>query len=165
MFLTTRGRYATRAMLRLAMEGNGRPVPVAEVADKEQISEKYLQQLLGTLKRAGLVRVVMGPHGGFELARDPDEISIGAILRAVEGDIALVECLVHEAACDKIATCVARCVWAKGTDTLNTFFDSATLGKLLKEHPPCKARSASGRRRPAAVPGERGRRARARPSA
>lgn len=148
MFLTTRGRYATRAMLRLAINHGGPPVPVGEIAEVEQVSEKYLQQLLGTLKRAGLARVVMGPHGGFGLARAPAEITIGAILRAVEGDIALTECLIHDGVCDRVDDCAARRLWCAGTRALQEFFDSQTLASAMQQPacdpPPPRKRKLSG---------------------
>lgn len=148
MFLTTRGRYATRAMLRLALSHGGPPVPVGEIAEREQVSEKYLQQLLGTLKRAGLARVVMGPHGGFGLAKPPAEITIGAILRAVEGDIALTECLVHDGVCDRTEHCAARRLWCAGTRALQEFFDSQTLevamGQPACDPPPSRKRRTGG---------------------
>jgi Rrf2 family protein len=133
MFLTTRGHYSTRAMLHLAQFGQLGPIPVADIAAREDISEKYLQQLLGTLKRAGLARVVLGPHGGFELARAPEEITIGAILRAAEGDIALMECLVHEGLCSRAKDCPSRRVWSAASQKLNEFLDAQTLASALKD--------------------------------
>ena len=133
MFLTTRGHYSTRAMLHLAQFGQRGPIPVADIAAREEISQKYLQQLLGTLKRAGLARVVLGPHGGFELARAPEEITIGAILRAAEGDIALMECLVHEGLCTRAKDCPSRRVWSAASRKLNEFLDSQTLASALED--------------------------------
>jgi Rrf2 family transcriptional regulator, cysteine metabolism repressor len=132
MFLTTRGRYATRAMIHLATKYGGAPVPVAEVARVEQISEKYLQQLLGTLRRSGLVRVVMGPHGGFALARDPGQITIGEVVRCVEGDIALVECVVNAGLCERAKDCPSRKVWESASRKLNEFLDSQSLAASVR---------------------------------
>jgi Rrf2 family protein len=119
-------------MLHLALHGQGRPVPVADIAAREGISQKYLQQLLGTMKRAGLARVVLGPHGGFELARAPSEITIGALLRAAEGDIALMECLMHEGLCSRSAECPSRRVWASASEVLNDFLEAQTLATALE---------------------------------
>jgi Rrf2 family protein len=135
MFLTTRGRYATRAMIYLAMHHGEPPIPVAAIAAQEELSEKYLQQLLGTLRRAGLVRVVMGPHGGFELARPPAQVTIGAILRAVEGDIALAECVAMQGVCAKTTDCRARRVWCAATKALVEFLDAQTLATAMREGP------------------------------
>ena len=130
MFLTTRGRYATRAMIRLALYHGHPPVAVALIARDEGLSEKYLQQLLGTLRRAGLVRVTMGPHGGFELAHDPAQITIGSILRSVEGDISLCECVEHTGVCSRVDDCRARKLWCRATQGLVQFLDSQTLAAV-----------------------------------
>ncbi|MBI5536232.1 MAG: RrF2 family transcriptional regulator [Deltaproteobacteria bacterium] len=156
MFLTTRGHYSTRAMLHLAQYGKRGPIPVADIAAREDISQKYLQQLLGTLKRAGLARVVLGPHGGFELARPPEEITIGAILRAAEGDISLMECLVHDGLCPRAKDCPSRRVWSAASKKLNEFLDSQTLASALHD---AQLQPAAGPVKPAALKKSRARRA------
>jgi Rrf2 family transcriptional regulator, cysteine metabolism repressor len=131
MFLTTRGHYSMRAMLHLALHHGGAPVPVADIAECEQISRKYLQQLMGSMRRAGLVRVIMGPHGGFELARSPAQISIGAILRAAEGEVVLMHCLQADRVCPRTRRCLSRRIWESASRVLNDFLDSQTLQSAL----------------------------------
>jgi len=124
-------------MMYLATHHGEPPIPVAEIATNEELSEKYLQQLLGTLRRSGLVRVVMGPHGGFELARAPAQITIASILRAVEGDIALAECVALEGVCAKASGCRARRLWCSATRALLEFLEAQTLASAL-DSGPCK---------------------------
>ncbi len=131
MNLSTRGRYATRAMLELALHYPSGPLSTAAISRSQGISERYLQQLLGILKRAGLVRVVMGPGGGFTLASPPTEIRLSSILDAVEGRLALVECVSQESYCPRAPECLSREVWLGASELLNRYFDSLTLADVL----------------------------------
>jgi len=131
MKLSTRGRYATRAMLDLALNYGQEPVVLSAVARRQQISEQYLEQLIGPLKVAGLVRSVRGPNGGFMLAKSPSVISISQIIRAVEGSTALVECVDDPQACSRADDCLTRRVWVKATEAVNNVFGSITLQGLI----------------------------------
>ena len=131
MKLSTRGRYATRAMLDLALNYGLEPVVLSAVARRQQISEQYLEQLIGPLKVAGLVRSVRGPNGGFMLAKSPSVISINQIIRAVEGSTALVECVDDPQACSRADDCLTRRVWVKATEAVNNVFGSITLQELI----------------------------------
>ncbi|MFH1177350.1 MAG: Rrf2 family transcriptional regulator [Acidobacteriota bacterium] len=131
MNLSTRGRYATRAMLQMALHYEDGPQSSAVISQSQEISASYLQQLLGTLKRAGLVRVVIGPGGGFTLARPPAEIPISAILEAVEGKLALVECVRDSSCCARAADCLSRELWVEANELLNGYFSSHTLASVL----------------------------------
>lgn len=131
MKLSTRGRYAARAMLDLALNYRQEPVVLSAIARREQISEQYLEQLIGPLKIAGLVRSVRGANGGFILAKPPSLIRIGHIVRAVEGSTALVECVDNPQACSRVAHCLTREVWVKATEAVNNVFDSITLKDLM----------------------------------
>ncbi len=131
MNLSTRGRYATRAMLELALHYPNGPLSTASISRSQGISERYLQQLLGILKRAGLVRVVMGPGGGFTLASPPTEVRLSSILDAVEGHLALVECVNEEHYCPRAPECLSREVWRGASELLNRYFDSLTLADVL----------------------------------
>ncbi len=137
MNLSTRGRYATRAMLELALHYDEAALSTAAIAESQAISARYLQHLLGSLKRAGLVRAEMGPGGGFALALPPSEIKLGAILDVVEGKVALVECVKHESRCVRAPECVTRLIWAEASDLLQQYFHSITLADLLVR---CQAR-------------------------
>ena len=131
MKLSTRGRYATRAMLDLALNYGQEPVVLSAVARRQQISEQYLEQLTGPLKVAGLLRSVRGPNGGFMLAKSPSVISISQIIRAVEGSTALVECVDDPQACSRADDCLTRRVWVKATEAVNNVFGSITLQGLI----------------------------------
>ena len=114
-------------MLELADGEEGHPIPLSSIAERQEISRKYLQQLMGSLRRAGLVRVVKGFRGGFMLARPPKEIRIGDILRALEGDLALVECVRFEDICPRSDACTTRGLWTKATQVIEDYFDSVSL--------------------------------------
>lgn len=135
MFLTTRGHYSTRAMIYLARHAQEGPVPVARIAKSEEISEKYLHQLLGAMKRAGIVRVVLGPHGGFALARPASEITIAQVLKVSEGDLALLECLFRTDLCHRAPDCPSRKLWENASRVLMDFLESQTLEMAARELP------------------------------
>jgi len=130
MELSCRGRYATRAMIELATSEPGKPVPLSIIAENQEISRKYLQQLMAGLRRSGLVHVVKGFKGGFMIARPAEEIRVGDILRALEGDLALVECVRHDNICDRTDGCRTRGLWAQASKLLEDYFDSVTLADL-----------------------------------
>ncbi len=132
-------------MLELAQHFDGGPLSSAEISRSQQISARYLQQLLGTLKRAGLIRVALGPGGGFKLAAPPSEILLSQILDAVEGRLALVECVSHESFCPRSPDCLAREIWVQASELLNEYFHSLTLADVLKKRSKLKARSTCGK--------------------
>ena len=132
MDISCRGRYATRAMLELATSEQGKPIPLSQIAESQDISRKYLQQLMSGLRRAGLVRVVKGFKGGFMLARPPDQIRIGEILRALEGDLSLVECVRYEHVCPRNDICATRGLWTRASKVIEEFFDGVTLADVLE---------------------------------
>ena len=131
MKLSTRGRYAARAMLDLALNYRREPVALSAIARRQQISEQYLEQLIGPLKVAGLVRSIRGVNGGFILAKAPSLIRISHIIRAVEGSTALVECVDNPQSCPRADDCLTRGVWVKATEATNSIFDSVTLQDLI----------------------------------
>jgi Rrf2 family protein len=118
-------------MVDLALNYGQEPVVLSAVARRQQISEQYLEQLIGPLKVAGLVRSVRGPNGGFMLAKSPSVISISQIIRAVEGSTALVECVDDPQACSRADDCLTRRVWVKATEAVNNVFGSITLQGLI----------------------------------
>lgn len=130
MDISCRGRYATRAMVELANHDGHIPVPLSKIAENQGISRKYLQQLMSGLRRAGLVRVAKGFKGGFMLSRPANEISVGEILRALEGDLDLVECVRHDGMCEREEKCLTRGMWTKASQMLEGYFDSITLEDL-----------------------------------
>lgn len=137
MKLSTKGRYGVAAMYDLAMHSGQGPIALKSVAMRQGISEHYLEQLMGTLRKAGYVKSVRGAQGGYTLTKDPAAISVGDIIRIMEGPIAPVDCLLSDAAdnqyCEKACECVTRGVWAKVRDSINTVLDSISLADLCRE--------------------------------
>jgi Rrf2 family protein len=142
-------------MLELAQHYGEDPVSSEAISRAQEISMRYLQQLLGTLKRSGLVRVALGPGGGFALAAPPDQIRIGDILDAVEGHFALVECVCDESLCSRAPECLSRGIWLEASEILNRYFQSMTLADILERSRPKPRRRgarAPSRARPASGP-------------
>ena len=131
MLISTRGRYALRVMLDLA-EQDGGYVPLAEVAARQGISEKYLEGIIALLSRAGLVKSLRGKGGGYCLARTPEEYTVGEILRITEGSLAPVSCLDDaKNACPRAGECLTLPMWKKLYATISNFLDSVTLASIL----------------------------------
>lgn len=135
MRISTRGKYGVRAMLELAMGYGQGPIPLKVIAERQQISEHYLEQLMGTLRRAGLVNSVRGAQGGYELAFPPGEIKIGQIIRVLEGPIAPVECVEDgvDPACERFEACATRLLWERLRDSMTEVLDSTTLTDLCED--------------------------------
>ena len=135
MKISTKGRYGLRAMLDLALNGrNGEPVCVQSISKRQGISESYLEQLISALRKAELIKGVRGQSGGYRLAKEPEDISVGDILRACEGDIEVVSCMTaDERACENAGSCVTGIVWKSVNDAIEGVVDSITLKKLVDE--------------------------------
>jgi len=131
--LSTRGKYGFRAMLELAINyGNG-PIPLKNVSEQLDISQKYLEQLVAALKSAGLVKSVRGAHGGYALAKHPSEIKLSELIRTLEGSIAPSECVNDSEVCPRSKSCVTRSVWAKMKEAMNGVLESTTLQDLVEQ--------------------------------
>jgi len=136
MKMSTRGRYGLTAMLDIAMYGELSAVSAKDISERQDISVTYLEQLLGKLKRAGLVKGTRGPGGGYQLNKPVNQIRIGDIVRVLEGPIAPVSCVLPSASpkeCDKIARCAMRVLWKKLGDKMSEVLDSITLKDLKDE--------------------------------
>ena len=132
MKISTKGRYAVRVMLDLALNNNGECIKVKEIAARQGISEKYLEQIIAVLNKAGYVKSVRGPQGGYSLQRRPEEYTVGMILRLTEGDLASVSCTSSSTGpCKNIATCPTHPVWQKLDSIINDYLDGITLAQLL----------------------------------
>ena len=134
MKLSTRGRYGIHAMYDLALNENGGPQSIKAIAEREGIPEAYLEQLIAVLKREGLVNSTRGAQGGYMLARKPEQITVGDVLRALEGGLGLVDCIDEEDSCGKSCACPSRIVWMKLRDGLNAIVDSITLQDMLEDY-------------------------------
>ena len=134
MMISTKGRYALRIMVDLALHDGEEPVSVREIAQRQDISGKYMEQIISVLTRAGLLRSVRGAQGGYHLAHSPQEITVGMILRATEGDLAPAECVVQGAeSCGRSGGCPSRTVFTKVYNSINGVIDSMTLLELMPE--------------------------------
>ncbi len=131
MKISTKGRYALRLMLDLATNRSGDPIRLKDVAARQEISEKYLEQIISVLNKAGFVRSIRGPMGGYVLTREPEEYTVGMILRLTEGSLNLVECVEASGNCEREADCVTRIVWKKIGDAINGVVDRITLEDLV----------------------------------
>ncbi len=130
MKLSTRGKYGLYAMVFLAQKEGEGPQALKEIAQLN-LPENYLEQLLGALRRAGLVRTVRGAQGGYALAKAPECITVGDIIDAMEGPLSLSECLGDETTCPRCEGCRTRTVWEYLTEKINNLLDSITLKDML----------------------------------
>ena len=132
MKISTKGRYALRLMLDLASNDSGTPIRLKDVAQRQGISEKYLEQIISILNKAGFVRSVRGPQGGYSLSRTPADYTVGMILRLTEGSLCPVDCAAEEnGSCDREDTCVTRMLWKKLDDAISSVVDHVSLEELL----------------------------------
>ena len=133
MKISTKGRYALRLMLDLAMDTSGEPVRIKDVAERQEISVKYLEQIVSILAKAGYVRSIRGPQGGYRLSREPDDYTVGMILRRTEGSLTPVECAEAEpGACSREDTCVTRKLWKELDEAIRSVVDKYTLEDLVQ---------------------------------
>jgi Rrf2 family iron-sulfur cluster assembly transcriptional regulator len=131
MKISTRGRYGTRMMLDLAAHHNQGPTPLREIAKRQDLSVKYLEQLIIPLKAAGYIRSVRGARGGYTLARKPDKISVGQIIKVLEGGLSLVDCVEDPRVCEREKNCPTRDIWLRMSDRLMEELSSLTLRDVL----------------------------------
>jgi len=132
MKISTKGRYALRLMLDLALNENSEePVRIKDIANRQEISIKYLEQIISTLNKAGYVKSIRGPHGGYRLAKDPKEYTAGMILRLTEGNLSPVPCLEDEKNhCSRCDNCATLKLWEKLDDAISGVIDNTTLADL-----------------------------------
>jgi Rrf2 family protein len=131
MKLSTRARYGVRLMLVLAQNYGKEPVYLKDIARQEEISEKYLSLLIMPLRGIGLVTSVRGAYGGYNLARDPKEITLKEIVDVLEGDCSLVNCVKNPSSCSRVATCVSHDIWATIGGKIAETLSSITLDMML----------------------------------
>jgi len=132
--LSTKGRYGTRLMLNLAHNYNNgnEAVILKSISDNEEISIRYLEQIVIPLKISRLVKSIRGAGGGYTLARHPSEIKVSEILHALEGSCCLVDCVEDPDYCDRIPICASYDIWKEASNLLKDYFDSITLQDLVK---------------------------------
>lgn len=133
MKISTKGRYAVRVMLDLAMHDTGECIKVKEIAARQGVSEKYLEQIISVLNKAGYVKSVRGAQGGYRIAKEPELFTVGMILRLTEGSLAPVACVEDGAdPCERVDTCETVQVWKDLYDAINKVVDGVTLADLLE---------------------------------
>ena len=137
MKISTKSRYGLRAVFDIAYHSAGLSTQVKDISARQAISPRYIEQIFQKLKRAGIIKSIRGPSGGYYLAKKAGEISVGDVVRATEGPLRLVHCTGPanngRKTCDRMEQCVVRDVWTEATDRLMAYLDSVTLQDLCKE--------------------------------
>ena len=134
MIVSTKGRYALRVMLCLAQRGGDEYIPLKEIAEAEEISQKYLESIMTILSKGGFLDAVHGKGGGYRLNRKPEEYSVGSILKLTEGSLAPVSCTTQgAAACSRSTCCQTLPMWERLEKLINDFFEGITLADLLRD--------------------------------
>ena len=132
MKISAKGRYAVQVMVDLAMHDNGECIKVKDIARRQGISEKYLEQIIGLLNKAGYVHSIRGAQGGYRLTKDPKEYTVGMILRQTEGNLAPVACIGDDKeVCDRKASCITVRIYEKINDAVNDVVDHITLADMV----------------------------------
>ena len=135
MMISTKGRYALRLMVDIAMNDAEQPVRIKDIAERQQISIKYLEQIISLLNKSGYVKSIRGPQGGYKLAKEPKDYTVGMILRATDGSLAPVSCLEYEENdCPRHADCVTLKLWEKLDVAIKDIVDNTTLADLINWH-------------------------------
>jgi Rrf2 family transcriptional regulator, cysteine metabolism repressor len=132
MKLSTKIRYGARAMLELASHYGEGPLELHEIAKKENISIKYLEQVIIPLRTGGVVKSIRGSKGGYSLARPPSEICLKDLIEILEGPLTLVDCLRDPKRCERSAACVTREIWDEVSEAISTIFQSVTLEDMVR---------------------------------
>ena len=133
MKISTKGRYALRLMLDIAMSETGQPVSIKEIAARQNISDKYLEQIISVLNNAGFVLSIRGAQGGYRLTRKPSEYTVGMILRLTEGSLSSVACLEEGAPlCERMEKCATVEVYKRLNAAINGVVDGITLADLVE---------------------------------
>lgn len=134
MLVSTRGRYAIRVMIDLAEHRHGKFIPMKEIADRQEVSLKYMTKIMQALTKSGLLDGQHGKDGGYKLNREPADYRVGDILRLTEGTLAPVACLdVTDCRCDRAAECRTRPMWNELDRIINEYLDGITIADLMEE--------------------------------
>lgn len=133
MKISTKGRYALRLMMDLAMNNTGEPVRIKDIAARQEISDKYLEQIISTLNKAGYVKSIRGPQGGYMLTKAPEKYTVGMILRLTEGSLAPVSCLDDEVnTCPRQDGCATLRLWQMLNTAISDIVDKVTLAEIVE---------------------------------
>ncbi len=132
MKISTKGRYALRVMIDLAINSNGKYISLTDISKRQGISNKYLEQIISLLNKAGFLDTARGQAGGYKLIKTPKDYRVGDILRATEGDLAPTYCLTEDGECDRQKGCKTYSFWKGLDDVINNYVNSKTLEDLIK---------------------------------
>ncbi len=136
MKVSTKGRYALRLMINLAADKSGKPVSIKDVSKSEEISDKYLEQIISILNSGGLVRSIRGPQGGYLLRKKPEDITVGMVLRLTEGTLSPVACVEEDAIeCDREYKCATIDFWRRLDKAISDVVDNTTIADLVANRP------------------------------
>lgn len=136
MLVSTKGRYALRVIVDLAEHASEVRIPLRQIADRQGISEKYLENILSTLVRHGILSGLRGKGGGYCLTREPDQFTVGEVLRLTEGSLSPVSCLSEEHnTCERAATCRTIHVWRELDHLIEDYLEGVTIADLMCAHP------------------------------
>jgi len=137
--LSTKGQYGVRAMFEIARGYPGKPVTIREISERQEVSVAYLEQILNKLRRAGLIRSIKGPGGGYLLSREPGDVTIASILKELEGPVAITSCLDPEEGCSRVEGCVTHLLWRALGAKIEAFLETITLRDLVEKEPLLKS--------------------------
>ena len=132
MKVNTKVRYGLRSILQIADNYGGDPVPISTISESQEISNKYLEQVVGTLRKSGLILSRKGVRGGYTLARDPEDINLWEVITALDNQTVLVDCVDDPQVCDRSDDCLTRSIWTLLSRRMQEFWQSFTLADLLK---------------------------------
>lgn len=133
MKISTKGRYALRLMLDLALNDTGEPVRIKDISARQDLSDKYLEQIVSVLNKAGFVKSIRGPQGGYRLSKPPKQYTVGSILRLTEGSLVPVSCLEDDPnECPRQEQCATLVLWKKLNDAISDVVDTITLADLVE---------------------------------
>jgi Rrf2 family protein len=132
MRLSTKSRYGTRAVLDIALHTQEGPVHLGDISARQDISRKYLGQIMSQLLTAGILESIRGPQGGYMLSRSPKEIKLGDIIRTLDGSLAPVRCVDKPDLCSRTERCVTREVWTQAKESMESLFDQITVADLME---------------------------------
>lgn len=134
MIVSTRGRYALRVLVDMAEHANDERIPLKEIAERQEISQKYIESIMTLLSKNGIVNGVHGKGGGYKLTKKPSEYKVGEILRITEGTLAPVVCLEKDAKpCPREPNCRTLPMWTKLDNLIENYLDTVTIADLMKE--------------------------------
>jgi Rrf2 family transcriptional regulator, cysteine metabolism repressor len=135
MKISTKGRYGLKAMMDLAINSLGGPLNLKSIAERQNVSEKYLEHIFSALKKAGLLKSIKGTQGGYILAQSTSDTTIGNVIRALEGDLSVAEKVSdEEGKGDILEQCISKNIYEKIDNSINQLLDSITLDDLLQEY-------------------------------